>query len=168
MTIEQTATTEDDNLVLRVELVPEPCWYANMRKVMPKKAWDALRTQVYADYGNKCAICGARRGPGSWLHCHEQWTYDDARHIQILRGFIALCEWCHHVKHIGLASILASQGKLDYEQVVRHFCAVNACDRDVFDRHVAQAFNQWASRSRFIWTTDLGEYAELVDMDVQL
>ncbi|MGZ3668099.1 MAG: HNH endonuclease, partial [Ktedonobacterales bacterium] len=74
----------------------------------------------------------------------------------------ALCEWCHHVKHIGLAGILASRGELDYERVVAHFLRVNRCDRATFDRHRADAFAQFEQRSRHDWRTDLGPYTSLV------
>ncbi len=144
-------------LRLTIELVPQTCWYSNMRAVLPPPEWDALRRQVYAHYHHRCAICRA----SARLHCHEIWHYDDTAHVQSLRGFIALCEWCHHVKHIGLSGILASQGKLDYERVVAHFLRVNQCDRATFERHRADAFAQFDERSRHDWRTDLGPYASL-------
>jgi hypothetical protein len=119
---------------------------------LPREAWDRLRRQVYAACGYRCAICGAR----GQLHCHEVWSYDDATHVQRLAGFLALCADCHHVKHLGHAGILASQGKLDYEALVAHFCRVNQCDRATFQRHRDAAFAQWAERSRHEWMTDFG------------
>ena len=156
---EYRMTTEDDTtqqspLRLAIELVPQTCWYSNMRAVLPQSEWDLLRRQVYAHYRHRCGICRARVR----LHCHEIWHYDDTVHVQTLHGFIALCEWCHHVKHIGLAGILAAQGKLDYERVVAHFMRVNRCDRAAFERHRAQAFAQFEERSRHDWQTDLGPY----------
>jgi len=85
------------------------------------------------------------------------WEYDDKKHVQKLVGFIALCDMCHHVKHIGLAGILASQGKLDYEEVVQHFMRVNNCDRKTFEKHKENAFDEWARRSKHKWQVDLGE-----------
>ena len=145
-------------LRLTIELVPQTCWYSNMRAVLPQSEWDVLRRQVYAHYRHRCGVCGAR----ARLHCHEIWHYDDHAHVQTLRGFIALCEWCHHIKHIGLAGILASRSELDYESVVAHFLRVNRCDRATFDRHRADAFAQFEQRSRHDWRTDLGPYASLV------
>jgi hypothetical protein len=88
---------EDDMSPLRltIELVPSTCWYANLRDVLAPAAWNALRKQVIAESGSRCAICGA----GGHLHCHEVWDYDDAAHVQTLRGFLALCAMCHHVNH---------------------------------------------------------------------
>ena len=150
---------ESDTLRLTIELVPETCWYSNLRDVLPRKTWDALRKEVYRLSGHRCGICGARPRR---LECHEAWSYDDATHVQKLEGFRALCPWCHHVKHIGLASLLADQGKLDYERVVRHFMRVNGCDRATFQRHYVEAMAQWQEHSRHEWTTDLGEYTPLM------
>jgi hypothetical protein len=35
--------------------------------------------------------------------CHEVWSYHERTGVQRLEGFIALCDFCHEVKHIGLA-----------------------------------------------------------------
>jgi hypothetical protein len=145
-------------LKLTIELVPKTSWYNNMRKVLPKTEWDRLRKQTYAEYGHKCGICGAE----GRLNCHEIWEYDDCNHRQRLLGFIALCDLCHHVKHIGLAGILASKGQLDYEKAVEHFMKVNRCGRRGFDKHRKKAFTQWAERSKHDWQVDLGEYEALV------
>ncbi len=143
---------------LTIELVPKTCWYNNLRKVMSRTAWDKLRKQVYAQYQHRCGICAAT----GQLHCHEIWVYNDEEHIQTLKGFIALCEWCHHVKHLGHAGILAREGKLDYERVIAHFLKINGCSKEDFERYTVQAFTQWEERSRYEWRTDLGEYAHLV------
>ena len=141
-------------LRLTIELVPESCWYSNLRDVLPRMLWDKLRRQVYAASGYRCSVCGG----GGVLHCHEVWRYDDATRIQRLEGFCALCTLCHHVKHIGLAGLLASQGKLDYDAVVAHFLAINNCSRADFQRHYNAAFVQWRERSRVEWQTDLGDF----------
>ena len=149
----------DRAIKLTIELVPRTCWYANLRKTMPKGKWDRLRRTVYAKASYKCEICGAtdRR-----LHCHEMWTYDDKTRIQKLHGFICLCDLCHHVKHIGLAEILADRGELDFNALVRHFTKVNQVAKNDFEAHRARAFEQWRERSTHKWKTDLGKYASLV------
>jgi hypothetical protein len=129
-----------------------------MRKVVPKAEWDKIRKSAYAEQNDRCGICGAE----GRLECHELWEYDDEKHIQTLRGFIALCSLCHRVKHIGLAGIHASKGILDYEQVVDHFLKVNECSRDVFEQHKKQAFEQWRVRSQYQWEVNLGAYESLV------
>lgn len=145
-------------LRLTIELVPINSWYANMRKVIPQASWNKLRRSVYAEYGQRCGICGFE----GRLECHELWEYDDQNHIQTLRGFIALCYLCHRVKHIGLAGIHALEGKLNYEEVVQHFMKVNECGRDFFEQHKKQAFEQWRQRSQHQWKVELGAYKSLV------
>lgn len=150
------ATPHAPALRLTIELVPATCWYANLRDVLSQAAWDHVRQAVYAASDNRCAVCGARPRQ---LHCHEVWDYDDATHVQRLAGFLALCRMCHHVKHIGHAGILASQGKLDLERVIAHFCRVNHCDRATYQEHYRSALATWKERSRYDWVTDLGDFA---------
>jgi len=147
-----------DELKLHIELVPQSLWYLNPRTAMGRKEWDKLRKEIYAKYGHRCGVCGAQ----GRLNCHERWLYDDEAHVQTLVGFIALCDWCHHVKHIGLAGILAMDGKLDYERVIQHFLEVNQCTREEFDRHKTEAFEQWNERNRFPWEANWGAYAHLI------
>ena len=148
-----------DDLKLTIELVPQSSWYSNLRKAVSRQDWDEIRKEAYRACAYRCGICGA----DGRLECHERWAYDDENHVQRLLGFVALCALCHHVKHIGLAHILAQQGQLDYEQVVAHFMRVNGCDRETFDAHEAHAFEVWAERSQHPWTVELGAYAALVN-----
>ena len=82
------------------------------------------------------------------MNLHELWNYDDEKHIQKLEGFVLLCKMCHHIKHLGLAGILANEGKLDYNEVRKHFCKVNDCSEAEFEKHVKKAFAVWRERSR--------------------
>lgn len=145
-------------LKLKIDLVPQTCWYNNLRKQMRRSQWDKLRKKVYADQGNACQICGAE----GKLNCHEIWRYDEERHIQELVGFHAVCGMCHHVIHFGMAQILASQGQLDLEAVIEHFMKVNGVSREVFEAHKIEAFRTWQERSKYQWQTDLGEWTSLV------
>ena len=147
-------------LKLKIELVPSTSWYNNLRNKMDKRDWEQLRKKTYGSYGHQCGICDTREGR---LNCHEIWEYDDKEHIQKLIGFIALCGLCHHVKHIGLAGILAEKGQLDYDKVIEHFMKVNGCDRHTFLAHKRQAFAQWRERSQHDWQVDLGEYRDMID-----
>lgn len=125
---------------------------------MAKKEWDRIRKAAYAAEDNKYAIC---RVEGR-LNCHESWEYDGANRVQRLTGFVALCTMCHHVKHLGMASILAQQGHLDYEAVVRHFMGVNGCNRKTFEDYRKGVFDQWRKRSNHEWSVNFGEYAGLM------
>jgi hypothetical protein len=146
------------NLLLEIELVPKPLWFQSLRSVISKADWDKIRHETYFTNGNKCGVCKAN----GKLECHELWQYDDIKHIQKLMGTIALCNLCHHVKHIGLAGILADEGKLDYDAIVRHFMKINNCTEVDFDRHYDQAFDLWEKRSKHKWTIAWGKYNSLI------
>jgi len=141
---------------LAIELVPSTSWYNNLRSLMSKTEWDKVRKETYAKYEHKCGIC---KKNSHQFHCHEIWKYDDHNYKQKLVGFISLCTLCHHVKHIGLAGILAAKGKLDYEKVVDHFIEVNKCLRCDFEKHKKQAFVLWKKRSKHKWEVDAGKYS---------
>ena len=149
---------------LEIELVPETAWYSNLRKRISKREWDKIRKQCYADANHKCAICGA----GGRLNCHEIWEYDDKKHVQKLKGFIALCDDCHMIKHIGFAEIQASKGLLDMDKLVEHFMKVNGVDKKTFYRHREEAFKVWKERSQHEWTTDFSRWATLISPLKQL
>lgn len=144
---------------LEIELVPSTVWESSLYRLLPRRVWDNVRNEIIKEHGRKCQICGETEGV---MNLHEIWKYDYVKHIQKLEGFILLCKMCHHVKHIGLAGILASQGKLDYEKVVEHFCKVNKCTREEFEEHKAKAFEIWRRRSKCEWEQDFGKYEELI------
>jgi len=149
-------TQQSNKLKLTIELVPSSSWYNNLRKYLPRRKWDEIRKRTYAKYEYKCGICGTE----GRLECHEMWDYDDENKIQRLTGFIALCPMCHFVKHIGMAGILSSEGKLNYEKVIEHFMKVNNCDRKTFETHIREEFTKWRTRSQYKWHVDLGEYKQ--------
>jgi hypothetical protein len=126
---------------------------------MPRETWNSIRDSIIDENGRKCQVCGETSGT---MNLHEIWEYDDTKHVQKLAGFILLCRMCHHVKHIGLARILANQGKLDYDEVVAHFCRVNGCTKKEFEKHKSKAFEIWAKRSEREWKQDFGKYKELI------
>ena len=146
------------NLKLTAELVPESCFYSNWRTAVSGDNWDIIRKRAYADAKMQCAGCGT----ASKLNCHEVWEYDDEFLTQTLRGFTALCDSCHHVKHLDFTQILSAKGQLDYMDVVAHFCRVNKCTISDFRKHEAAAFKQWRERSAKQWKTDLGQWKYLV------
>lgn len=145
-------------LRLTIELVPRSCWRGNIRNLCPTALWDEIRKNTFDEYGHKCGICGKR---GS-LNCHEIWDYDERTHHQILTGFIALCGLCHNVKHLGFAFALARKKGIRIEPVIEHFLKINQCDERAFEKHLAEAAEQWRKRSKHTWRLDLGEYDTLV------
>jgi hypothetical protein len=144
---------------LTMEMVPEPLWGISLANLMPKERWDVLRKRVYREYDYHCGVCGASN---TTMYCHEIWRYDDFAHVQTLTGFIALCQMCHHVKHLGRAGILASEGKLDYQQVILHYCRVNECEATQFSMDRDEADYEWGERSEHEWSSTLGIYGHLL------
>ena len=146
-------------LKLTIDLVPKTCWYSNLRKQMPRSQWNKLCREVYANAGHACEVCGAE----GRLNCHEVWEYADDKFVQKLLGFVALCKLCHLVKHFGMAQILASQGHLDLDPVVKHFKTVNNVGQKEFDSHKTETFRIWRERSQHEWQTDLGDFGALMN-----
>ncbi len=152
---------ENTKLNLSIELVPSTSWYSNVRALISRKDWDTIRFATYAKYNNICAThnCGSTIKP---LNCHEIWEYDDINHTQTLKGFIALCALCHHIKHLGYAHILADEGKLDMVKVMEHFMGVNQCDIKFYASYSDKAFAQWEQRSKHQWNICLDEYSNII------
>jgi 5-methylcytosine-specific restriction endonuclease McrA len=150
---------KDRTLKLSIELVPSTVWESSVYKLMSREVWDSIRNDFIKENGRKCQVCGETSGT---MNLHEIWNYDDKKHVQKLEGFILLCRMCHHVKHIGLAGILANQGKLDYDKVIEHFCKVNDCTKKEFEKHKAKAFEIWRERSEYEWNQDFGKYKEFI------
>ena len=142
------------SMKLKIDLVPSTAWYSNLRTKIPKEEWDKIRKQSYADANHKCAICGTK----AELNCHEIWDYDDKKHIQKLKGFIALCDNCHFIKHLGLSGIL----NIDRNMLIEHFMRVNRVNRKTFDKHYEEAFRIHRERSEHEWKTDFGQWSSLI------
>ncbi len=143
---------------MKIKLVPSTSWCDNLKRYTIKEDWDKIRKSAYANYGHRCGICGVK----GKLNCHEIWEYDAKKHIQKLKGSIALCDMCHHAKHIGLSGILSLEGKLNYEKAIKHFMKVNNCSRETFDEHRKRAFEEWRERSKHQWDIDLGECRDVI------
>ena len=155
----QFPDSKEKTMKLEIELVPSTVWFSSLRNLLPRKIWDSIRNEIIEESGRKCQICGETNVV---MNLHEVWKYDDDNYIQKLEGFILLCGLCHQVKHIGLAGILAKQGKLDYDKVIEHFCKVNNCTKGEFEKHKAEAFEIWERRSKHQWKQDFGKYREFV------
>jgi hypothetical protein len=136
--------------ILTIELVPEPIWYANLRKVLTTQQWDYLRRLAYRASDYKCSICGGK-GPDHPVEAHEIFEYDDKRHVQTLKGMMALCPSCHQVKHIGLAQM---HGK--YDEALAQLMKVNDIDFREAKVYIQKCWEQWDERNRHKWTQNLG------------
>ncbi len=104
---------------LNFELVPDSCWYSNLRSILPKGAWEIIKKDARVRSENKCAICGAR---AKILDAHEVWSYDLKSKTQKLEDVIAVCKDCHSVIHIGRTQLVGNE-----ERAENHYMKVNNC-----------------------------------------
>ena len=138
---------------LDFQLVPDGCWYANLRSALPKEVWDRVRRAAYARAGGKCSVCGKE----GRLEAHEVWSYDDETHVQTLKDVVALCPACHEVVHIGRTSLLGNEPRAQ-----AHFMKVNGCSQSEYHAALGEANRVHAERSRHEWTTDISRLKDLL------
>jgi hypothetical protein len=135
---------------LPIELVPESCWFSNVRTLISLSRWQTLQNFYFAKTARRCAIC-AGRGPVWPVELHEVWSYaEDPTPVQRLVRFEPLCPACHQVKHIGLAFI-NQQGP----EAVKHLGFVNRWDEERCFAYIKSSFAEWERRSKLKWTHDL-------------
>lgn len=134
---------------LVVELVPESCWFSNLRSVLSPEKWKALKSLAYKKANYRCEICGGR-GPQWPVEAHEVWEYFDDIGEQRLKSIVALCPSCHEVKHFGLAKC-RRRGEI----ALMHFMQVNGLDRARSTAYIDAQFDIWYQRSQKKWRTDL-------------
>jgi hypothetical protein len=137
---------------LFVDLVPQSCWFTNVRTAVAPPDWDRVRHMVYRRAGDRCEACGRGRdrAAGVRMEAHERWYFDDGRQLQVLRRLICLCNLCHGTTHFGLANV---QGRA--AEALDHLIAVTGASRDLAETHVAEAFDLWQQRSARNWELDL-------------
>jgi len=138
---------------LTIELVPQTCWYSNVRSNVTKQQWDVIRRKCYAKAEHRCEVCGdtgKNQGVSHAVECHEIWQYIDATKTQKLVGMIALCPHCHKVKHPGLAQLNGES-----EIVMKQLMKVNSMNRSEAKKYIEKSFEQWRERSGSRWTLDI-------------
>lgn len=134
---------------LKFEMIPDGCWYSNLRSVLPPELWDAVRRDAYARADGKCAVCGA---PSRRLEAHERWSYDEERGIQKLEDVIAVCPACHAVIHIGRTQLMGNERAAE-----EHFMKVNGCSYAEYRRELGKANEVHARLNRVSeWALDVG------------
>ena len=149
----------EDNLKeykLNFELVPDSCWYSNLRSLLKPSAWDIIRKKVYAKSGGFCEICGAKP---KRLEAHEQWEYDEKNKIQRLKRIVALCPMCHATVHIGLSTLRGKE-----ELCAAHFMNVNECTYAEYRKALGKANEDHQRRNKIDeWQLDLKWLETLLD-----
>ncbi|MGH3803928.1 MAG: DUF5710 domain-containing protein, partial [Pseudonocardiaceae bacterium] len=142
---------------LFVDLVPESCWFTNVRSCVIPRDWFRIRKMVYGRAGNRCEACGAapNTGSGVRMEAHERWLYDDATRTQYLRRLICLCAPCHLATHFGFAEVTGRR-----ELALAQLRTVTGCTADQAVQHIKDAVVWWQSRSAVDWTLNLRMLAD--------
>ncbi len=133
---------------LNFELVPDSCWYSNLRTILSKAQWDFIKAEAKERSGGKCMICGKKTAR---LEAHEKWSYDEKTCTQKLEDVISICHDCHSVIHIG-----RTQLKGDEERAEKHFIAVNNCSYAEYRKALGKANEDHKRRNQISeWKLDL-------------
>ena len=144
---------------LDFELVPEECWYANLRSILRAEDWDVVRRDAYKRAGHKCRICGA----GGRIEAHEKWSYDEKNAVQKLEDVLALCHNCHLVKHIGRTQLMGDEGV-----AMTHFMKVNKCSQMDYHGALAKANEEHARRNKIEnWSTDVSWLKQRFGLEIR-
>jgi hypothetical protein len=138
---------QESQLKLRPTLVPEPLqrrsvFYALQRN----KEWRKIREAVKLTADGACEICGTKRD--RYMVCHEDWHYDDKKHIATMFRFMWICPDCNgvlHLKNLSNIDLLFN--------VIAHLMRVNEIksDKGVFEL-LSRAQHEYDERSQHEWT----------------
>ncbi len=145
------------NVVMKLnfELVPDSCWYSNLRSLLPPGGWDIIRKKAYARAGGRCMICGAKTAR---LEAHEQWEYDEDNAVQKLAGVVAVCRACHEVIHIGRTQLMGRE-----REAADHFMKVNGCSYADYRKALGEANEAHRRRNKVgEWKLDLSVLKDLI------
>lgn len=130
------------------QLVPEGCWYSNLRSVLTAEQWNYIKKLVKTRSGGRCAICGKRTDR---LDAHEEWSYDEKTCTQKLTGIVGVCKDCHAAIHIG-----RTQLKGNAERAENHYMKVNNCSYAEMRRDLGEANDRHIRLNRVSeWRLDI-------------
>lgn len=147
---------------LEVELVPQTCWWSNVRSQVTKTQWETCKRFVRTRSRDRCEVCGGR-GMKWPVECHEIWNYDDENQIQTLVGLVALCPDCHAAKHIGRT--LSVESSQRGEHVLRHIMTINRWGYEHLEQYLDKVFAIHSIRSEWVWSLDVS-YLKTVGIEL--
>ena len=133
---------------LKFELVPDGCWYYNLRSILSKEQWNFVKEDAKERAGGKCMICGKK---SSRLEAHEVWSYNEKNAVQKLEDVISVCPDCHSSIHIG-----RTQLKGNAEKAEDHYMKVNGISYSEMRADMGKANEQHRSLNEVSdWKLDL-------------
>lgn len=137
-----------DKKILKFELVPDGCWYYNLRSILSKTQWDYIKKIVKERADGKCEICGKKT---NFLDAHERWSYDSKKGVQKLEDIISVCKDCHSVIHIGRTQLVG-----DIRRAEDHYLKVNGATYAEFRAALGKANEEHAKNNEVSeWVLDL-------------
>lgn len=142
---------------LSLELVPKKMWGKNVRSIISRENWDALRWGLFAttikpkfckiDFGYiskresvQCLTCGSEEKS---LELHEEWDYDDVAFVQRLVDLVPVCEDCHLAMHYGRANQVGLEKRAE-QQLVK----ITGLSQNQVQEEISSAFEKWRWRSQ--------------------
>lgn len=142
---------------LTIEMIPRSSWGYNLRKVVSKETWGALKEIVFNNLEPEpmCMICSQELS-FDW-ELHETWEFDRKSRIQRLINLLALCPDCHAVKHFGLT---AKQGNID--KAISHLKLVNNWNDEQVLKHISIATKEWEENSKLNYHLDISFAEKLI------
>ena len=143
---------------LEFEMVPDSCWYSNLRSILSKKQWDYIKADAKKRANGKCMICGKKTDR---LEAHERWSYNEKTQTQKLEDIVAVCSDCHSVIHIGRTQLKGNE-----EMAEEHYMKVNNCSYAEYRKNLGKA-NELHRRLNLVpeWKLDLTYLKRYIDED---
>ena len=129
--------------------IPVSMFRENLRSILTQDEWDVVRRTVYQRAGYTCQIC-ASWGEAHPVEAHEEWTFDDKKHIQNLFSIMALCPLCHYCKHPSAPNILFS-----VNEMIQHYNRVNEWDETFTREYIQKELWQAFDRGMHDWELDV-------------
>ena len=108
---------------LFVDLIPNSCWFTNVRYCVKQSDWNKIRKIVYSRVKYICECCNINCIENKILiEAHERWSYNYETLTQKLERFVGLCKKCHLVTHLGYARIKGKELEaLEHLRITRNF-----------------------------------------------
>ncbi|NHI91674.1 MAG: hypothetical protein EAX96_04160 [Candidatus Lokiarchaeota archaeon] len=145
---------------LTLEFIPltkEDSLYRFLKRTNKEGTWREIKFDLINKFGRRCQIC---EQPTTLLELHEKWEYDEENCVQRLVDMQMVCNLCHRVKHMNsfYQSKQVKHGikksEMTKQELINHFCKVNDCSEEDFDRVEEEAFKTLRWRNRIKWKKD--------------
>ena len=145
---------------LYVDLVPQTCWFSNIRSALSKNDWDLIRKKIYVNSNYRCDICHGY-GCQHPVEAHERWNFDWDTTTQKLTKIESLCPDCHQATHFGFA-IVSGHEKSAFNRLKY----VNDWSDLQTNSHIEEAFKIWDKRNLISnWKLDISWLNNYINLD---